>query len=59
MGITRPIKKLTSVANNVSLGDMSDTEIDITSNDEIGELAGSFKRMVVSVKYYMKKSKSG
>jgi HAMP domain-containing protein len=59
MSITRPIKKLTEVANNVSLGDLSDTEIDITSDDEIGELAGSFKRMVVSVKYYMKKSKSG
>ena len=59
VSITRPIKKLTSVANNVSLGDMSDTEINITSDDEIGDLAGSFKRMVVSVRYYMKKSKSG
>ncbi|NMB77989.1 MAG: HAMP domain-containing protein [Methanomicrobiales archaeon] len=56
--ITRPIKQLTEVANNVSLGDLSNTDVEVTSDDEIGELAGSFKRMVVSVKYYMKKAKS-
>lgn len=56
--ITTPIKKLTEVANKVSMGDMSNTEITVTSNDEIGELAESFKRMVVSVKYYMLKQKS-
>jgi HAMP domain-containing protein len=58
LSLTRPIKQLTEVANNVSLGDLTNTEIEVTSDDEIGELAGSFKRMVVSVKYYMKKSKS-
>jgi len=56
--ITLPVKKLTEVANKVSMGDLSDTEIDVTSNDEIGDLAESFKRMVVSVKYYMGKLQS-
>jgi len=55
--LTSPIKRLTSVADRVSMGDMEDTDIDIESEDEIGELAESFKRMIVSVKYYMSKVK--
>jgi len=55
--LTSPIKRLTAVADRVSMGDMADTDIDIESEDEIGELAESFKRMIVSVKYYMSKVK--
>jgi nitrogen fixation/metabolism regulation signal transduction histidine kinase len=56
--ITTPTKKLTEDANRVSMGDMSNTEITVTSSDEMGELAESFKRMVVSVRYFMMRNKS-
>lgn len=53
-GITRPVKKLMSVAEEVSMGrDVSD--IDVKSNDEIGDLADSFQRMVTAVKFLMMK----
>ena len=38
------------------MGDMEDTEIEITNEDEIGDLAESFRRMIVSMKYYMSKA---
>lgn len=56
--ISRPIKKLTEIADKVSMGDLEGTEIDIRSDDEIGALAESFQRMVVSVKYYMAKAQA-
>lgn len=56
--ITKPLHRLRDVADKVSMGDMEDTEIDIVNEDEIGDLAESFSRMIVSMKYYMSKSKS-
>ncbi len=56
--ISRPIKTLTEIADKVSMGDLEGTEIDIRSDDEIGALAESFQRMVVSVKYYMAKAQA-
>jgi HAMP domain-containing protein len=50
--ITRPVKKLTEIAEKVSMGD-TDVEVDIKSNDEIGVLAKAFSRMVVSLKFLM------
>lgn len=44
VGLTRPIKKLTSATHGFSKGDWS-TRVEITSKDEIGELATSFNRM--------------
>ncbi len=50
--VVGPIKKLTNAADKVSKGDM-DVKIDVTSKDEIGDLADSFGRMVSSMKFLM------
>lgn len=57
--ITKPIHRLRDVADRVSMGDMEDTEINISNEDEIGDLAESFQRMIVSMKYYMSKAGQG
>lgn len=48
--ITSPIVKLSQVANSVSTGNLKDSEIDVLSNDEIGELAVAFNRLLNSYK---------
>ncbi len=48
--ITKPIKQLQTVADKISQGDMS-VNVDVKSNDEIGDLSESFGRMVTAVKY--------
>jgi len=50
-GIVRPVTELTEVAEKVSMGDLNVTVVR-HSNDEIGELADSFSRMVTAVKFY-------
>jgi len=50
--IIRDIKKLNKVANDISTGSM-DVHMDVKRNDEIGELAESFGRMVASLKIMM------
>jgi HAMP domain-containing protein len=50
----RDIHILIDSANRISRGD-TDVSILITRNDEIGELASSFKRMVTSLKILMHK----
>lgn len=47
--ITSPIKELAVAADRISKGE-TDVELDINRNDEIGELAGAFNRMVASIK---------
>ncbi len=46
--LVRPITQLTNVAEKISLGDLK-TSIDISSNDEIGELADALRRMQSSL----------
>ncbi|QSZ66532.1 HAMP domain-containing protein [Methanofollis aquaemaris] len=46
--ITSPITQLSEVARNVSMGDLKGAEVDVMSNDEIGDLAASFNRMINS-----------
>ncbi|HOI12355.1 MAG TPA: HAMP domain-containing protein [Methanoculleus sp.] len=46
--ITTPIEQLASVATSVSQGDLTNAEITVTSNDEIGELAVAFNRLINS-----------
>jgi len=46
------------LADRVSMGDMEETAIEIRNEDEIGDLAASFGRMIVSMKYYMEKAAS-
>jgi methyl-accepting chemotaxis protein len=50
--ITRPVRKLTEIAEKVSTGS-TDVEVNISSNDELGALAQAFNRMVVSIKFLM------
>ncbi len=46
--ITTPIEQLSKVATSVSQGDLENTEITVVSNDEIGELAVAFNRLINS-----------
>jgi methyl-accepting chemotaxis protein len=47
--ITKPIERLKDVADKVSMGDLQQ-ELKITGDDEIGELAQSFQRMINAFK---------
>ncbi|HWQ64609.1 MAG TPA: HAMP domain-containing protein, partial [Methanospirillum sp.] len=49
MSISRPIKQLTEIADKVSMGDLQ-TKIDVHTNDEINDLAESFRRMINAFK---------
>jgi signal transduction histidine kinase len=44
--ITSPIVKLSSIAQNMSQGEIKTSEIDVMSNDEIGELVVSFNKLI-------------
>ncbi|HEY8490005.1 MAG TPA: HAMP domain-containing protein, partial [Dehalococcoidia bacterium] len=48
--IVKPVRQLTQVAERISLGDV-DVNVPKASNDEIGDLAESFGRMVTAVKF--------
>ncbi len=50
--IIKDVQSLNSVANKISMGDM-EVDIDVRRQDEIGELADSFGRMVASLKLMM------
>jgi methyl-accepting chemotaxis protein len=50
--IIRDIKKLNAAAEKISMGD-TNIRVDVKRNDEIGELAESFERMVASLKIMM------
>jgi HAMP domain-containing protein len=49
-GITKPIVKLSEIATSISTGDLKDPEIELLSNDEIGELQIAFNRMIKTYK---------
>jgi signal transduction histidine kinase len=44
--ITSPIVKLSNIAQNMSQGEIKTSEIDVMSNDEIGELVVSFNKLI-------------
>jgi HAMP domain-containing protein len=44
--ITSPIVKLSEIATSMSTGELKNTEIELLSNDEIGELQTAFNRMI-------------
>jgi HAMP domain-containing protein len=50
--IIRDINKLNAAAEKISMGD-TNVSMDVKRNDEIGELANSFARMVASLKIMM------
>jgi protein-histidine pros-kinase len=43
--VTHPVNQLSKTANEVSLGNLEAPDFDITSKDEIADLAASFRRM--------------
>lgn len=51
--ITRPLRQLRDVADRVSTGDLGNAEITFEREDEIGDLAIAFRRMVASVRFLM------
>lgn len=51
--ITDPLRNLRDIADRVSMGDMENTGVDIKTGDELDELAESFQRMIISLRYYM------
>ena len=53
MGLVRPIHKLHKVANQIAEGEL-DVELNVSSNDEIGEVAESIGKTVVRLKDYIK-----
>ncbi|MBF0537912.1 MAG: response regulator [Nitrospirae bacterium] len=48
-GVTRPIRQLIGIAGEIGQGRL-DTPIDITSTDEVGQLADSFRKMTARLK---------
>ena len=48
--ITNPIVKLSEIATSMSTGQLKDPEIELLSNDEIGELQTAFNRMINTYK---------
>ncbi len=47
--LTKPLKSMAEVINKVSRGDINE-KIEVSSKDEVGELAESIKRMVNAYK---------
>lgn len=48
--ITSPIVKLSKIATSMSTGELKNPEIELLSNDEIGELQTAFNRMINTYK---------
>jgi HAMP domain-containing protein len=48
--ITNPIVRLSRIATSMSTGELKNPEIELLSNDEIGELQTAFNRMVNTYK---------
>ena len=53
--IIRPVKRLTDVAERVSLGDLA-VKVEHTTDDEIGDLEDSLARLVTAVKFFKAES---
>lgn len=52
LGITKPIKSLNNAAGRIAAGDL-DVTIDCKSNDDIGELADSFRKTTATLHNYV------
>jgi methyl-accepting chemotaxis protein len=53
-GITTPVRKLADAASIVAGGDLT-PEVEVESQDEIGQLAGSFREMTASLREIVKR----
>lgn len=54
--LVRPLRKLKDATDRISKGQF-DVELDIRSNDEIGELADSVERMTAAIKFFREHSR--
>ena len=52
-GIVKPLKELEEVAGKIAEGDL-DVTLDITSEDEVGAVAGAINKTVIRLKDYIK-----
>lgn len=48
--ISKPVRELSAAAEKIAEGDLSQTEIEVKSKDEIGDLANSFRHMSVNLR---------
>jgi HAMP domain-containing protein len=55
--LVRPLRELKDATDRISRGDFA-VALDIRSNDEFGELADSFERMVAAIKFFREHSRS-
>jgi HAMP domain-containing protein len=53
ISITRPLRQLRDAAELISTGVVHDVQIPVTTRDEVGELAGAFRRMVTSTRFLL------
>jgi len=53
--ITKPLRELEGAANRIADGDISNTSLDINSNDEIGRLSHSFEQMARNLRDLIQK----
>lgn len=56
--LVKPIRELKEATDKISKGNF-EVELDIRRNDEIGELADSFERMVAAIKFFRERSRQG
>jgi HAMP domain-containing protein len=54
--LVQPLKDLKDATDRLSRGDFA-VDLNIRSNDEIGELADSFERMVAAIKFFREQSR--
>ena len=52
--VVKPVRRMSSAANDVSLGNMEAPEVEVKGSDEIASLAESFNRMRRSLANAMK-----
>lgn len=48
--ISRPIRKIANAAERIADGDLSQDKLELNSNDEFGDLASAFNKMVFNLK---------
>lgn len=53
--ITQPIRMMEEAASRIASGDISNTKLDITSNDEVGRLGKSFDKMAQNLRELIQK----
>lgn len=56
--ITKPLKSLSTVANQVAGGNLEVTLLDVNSRDEVGVVSKAFNHMIISIRNYIEQLKT-